>query len=116
MAVVFHLKAFTIRYNCEHITEEFNFSIVIQLPSLINMQNSNKIALYTLDFVDYILKRYNFQFANVSLAFENAKRAQLHRPDLAAWFAANNEVNNIRYSLFVTYETIFLYVCSLKHH
>jgi hypothetical protein len=60
---------------------------------LIDIQNSTNIGLYTLDFVDYILKHYNFQEANVWFALENAK----HVPDLALWFTMDNEVNNFVY-------------------
>ena len=78
-----------------HITQESNFDIFTQLSSLIDIRYINSIALYTLDFVGYILEHYNFRVTNVSLALENAKRAQLHASDLALWFAMDNEVNNI---------------------
>jgi hypothetical protein len=71
------------------------------LSSLIDRQYSNSIALYTLDFVGYILEHYHFPASNVFVALENAKRAQLHASDLALWFARDNEVNNILNSLFV---------------
>ena len=65
------------------------------MSSLIDINYSNRIALYPLDFVDYILKHYNFQVADVFLALENAKDVQLHATDLAQWFTIDNEVNNL---------------------
>jgi hypothetical protein len=62
-----------------------------QLSSLIDIQYSNSIGLYTLDFVDYILKHHNFRVANVWFALENAK----HASDLALWFTMDNEVTNL---------------------
>ncbi len=62
------------------------------MSSLIDIQYSNSIALYTLDFVDYILKHYNFPVANVFVALENAKHAELQASDLAVWFTMDNEV------------------------
>ena len=56
------------------------------------MRYSNEIALYTLDFVRYILQHYNFPINNVFLALENAKYARLHVSDLSLWFTMNNEV------------------------
>ncbi len=95
----FFFKAFNIRYTCIYITQESNFDLFTQLSSLINIPYSNRIALYPLDFVDYILKHYNFQVANVFLALENAKDVQLHTTDLALWFTIDNEVDNLISSL-----------------
>jgi len=68
------------------------------LSSLIDVQSSTiNIGLYTLDFVDYILKHYNFQEANVWFALDNARHTQLNVPDLALWFTMDNEVNNFVY-------------------
>ena len=63
-----------------------------QLNSFIDVPYSNSIALYPLDFVEYILKHYNLRVANVFLALENAKQAQSHSSDLALWFAIDNDV------------------------
>jgi len=92
-----YFKAFAIRYNCIPITQESNFDIFTQLSSLIDVQSSTNIGLYTLDFVDYILKHYNFQEANVWFALDNARHTQLNVPDLALWFTMDNEVNNFVY-------------------
>jgi hypothetical protein len=106
MIFLFYLKAYNIRYNCIHITQESNFDIFTQLSSLIHIQYSNSIALYSLDFVDYILKHNNFRVMNIFLALENAKRAQLHASDLALWFTMDNEVNNLL-SFLIIIENLF---------
>ncbi|UJR13996.1 hypothetical protein I4U23_000996 [Adineta vaga] len=76
--------------NCVHITLESDFDIFSQLNSLNNIEHSNNIALYPMDFVNYILRQYHFQKANVFLALENA---QSHVSDLTRWFATDNELN-----------------------
>ncbi|CAF3686497.1 unnamed protein product [Rotaria sp. Silwood1] len=85
--------AYAIRYTCVHITQESHFDIFTQLSSLFGLRYIHSIALYTLDFVGYILEHYNFPVTNVFLALENAKHAQLHAPDLGLWFTMNNELN-----------------------
>lgn len=73
-------------------TPESNFDIYTQLNSFIDVPYSNSIALYPLDFVEYILKHYNLRVANVFLALEKAKHAQLNTSDLALWFTVDNDV------------------------
>ncbi|CAF1144863.1 unnamed protein product [Adineta steineri] len=85
--------AFAIRYNYIYITSETNFDIFTQLSSLNNVQYSNTIGLYPLDFVGYILEHYNFHDTNVFQALESAKCAQLHASDIALWFSLDNELN-----------------------
>ncbi|CAF3650282.1 unnamed protein product [Rotaria socialis] len=85
--------ALAIRYSCVHITQESHFDIFAQLSSLFDVRYSNEIALYTLDFVRYILQHYNFPINNVFRALENAKYARLHVLDLPLWFTMNNELN-----------------------
>lgn len=63
-----------------------------QLNSFIDVPHSNSIALYPLDFVEYILKHYNLQVANVFLALDNAKQAQAHSSNLALWLSIDNDV------------------------
>jgi len=78
------------------------------LSSLIDAPYSTNIGLYTLDFVDYILKHYNVQEANVWFALDNAKHAQLNVPDLALWFTMDNEVNNLVYDRKNIFCDVFL--------
>jgi len=63
------------------------------MNSLVNNRSLNSIALYTIDFVRYILERHHFPVTNVFLALENAKSAQMYASDLSLWFTTDNEVN-----------------------
>ncbi|CAF1522899.1 unnamed protein product [Adineta ricciae] len=88
----FSFQTVTIGHNCVRITSETNSSIFSQLVSLNNMEHSDSITLYSLDFVNDLLKHYQFPIADVFLALENAKCAQLHESDLARWFAIDNKL------------------------
>lgn len=90
------MKALAIRYSCVYITQESHFDIYTQLSALYDIRYVNEIALYTLEFVGYILENYNFPITDLFIALENAKNARLHATDLPLWFTINNEVSEIK--------------------
>ncbi|CAF0972743.1 unnamed protein product [Adineta ricciae] len=92
MFTEFPFQTVTIGYNCVRITSETDSSIFSLLVSLNNMEHSDSITLYSLDFVNDLLQHYQFPIADVFLALENAKCAQLHESDLARWFAIDNKL------------------------
>lgn len=57
-----------------------------------NLQISNHIKLYTIDFVHSILEHYHFPIRNVFLLLEKVKYIQLNLSDLSLWFMSDNEV------------------------
>jgi hypothetical protein len=80
------------KYQSVHITREYNSDIFTQIDLLVNIQSLNNIALYTIEFVRYILERYHFSLGNIFLALEKAKFAQLNLSDLSLWFTSDIEV------------------------
>lgn len=60
-----------------------------------NFRSLNKISLYSIDFVHFILEYYHFPIGNVFLELESAKYVQLNALDISLWFTINNEVNSV---------------------
>jgi hypothetical protein len=61
------------------------------------------MALYTIDFVRYILERHHFPIMNVFLALEKAKFAQIYTLDLSLWFTMDNEVSHFLFFILRKY-------------
>ncbi|CAF1489545.1 unnamed protein product [Adineta steineri] len=80
--------ALTMKYQSIHITRDSNLEIFKQ----INISSLNHITLYTIDFIMCILEHHHFPLANIFLALENAKLAQIYASDLSFWFTIDNEL------------------------
>ncbi|CAF1328926.1 unnamed protein product [Adineta steineri] len=76
------------KYQSIHITRDSNLEIFKQ----INIPSLNHITLYTIDFIMCILEHHHFPLANIFLALENAKLAQIYASDLSFWFTIDNEL------------------------
>ena len=85
-----------IKYQCTRISRLSDQELFRQLDSFLSNKNVESIALYTIDFVRYILERHYFPISNVYLALETAKYAQVYSSDLALWFATDNQVDFFR--------------------